>query len=367
MKKGILESDYSCLRGEHTPSQTEESCGQIVGEDGKIYQQGRWTQYEHLIFLACIIHFGRDWKKIEYHVQTRSASQARSHAQKVLKKMDRNAIMREIRQIKNKLNFDPKIHKCDNLTVLTIDGDNWRDIPGLMPARYRRNRKNKSKIASTPQTKIEFQILKNAQKDMDQENKQGKGTSFSLTTPDVKDTSKEVKSCPPKQIIPKCHMVTRGKALTEAFKASELTNTPQPKLYREASTPSTVASTQASPVESEQKLTFIEEESDSSTAQISKVSSPSCFKNLSSRIQRVETNSKSENNSTSTSDASNEEIYFDFDFQPFFRNDKVDIEFENLISLNSIQTEHKAFGNTEHSFDNNCLFGDSIMPLSVLY
>lgn len=78
--------------------------------------------------------------KIEDHVQTRSSAQARSHAQKVLKKMDRNAIMREIRQIKNKLNFDPKEYKCENLSVLTIEGDNWRDIPGLMPARYRRSK-----------------------------------------------------------------------------------------------------------------------------------------------------------------------------------------------------------------------------------
>jgi SHAQKYF class myb-like DNA-binding protein len=78
---------------------------------GKVYNQGRWTQVEHLVFLACIIEFGRDWKMIEEFVQTRSSSQARSHAQKVLRKMERAGIVREIKALKNKLKFDAKAHK----------------------------------------------------------------------------------------------------------------------------------------------------------------------------------------------------------------------------------------------------------------
>lgn len=152
LQKQLSESQNSTIMEDGTHNSCGSSAGGLADEEGKNFQQGRWTQYEHLIFLACIIHFGRDWKKIEYHVQTRSSSQARSHAQKVLKKMDRNAIMREIRQIKNKLDFDPQIHKCENLSVLTVEGDNWRDIPGIMPPRYRR-RKNK-KLAATPQHKV---------------------------------------------------------------------------------------------------------------------------------------------------------------------------------------------------------------------
>lgn len=92
-------------------------------ELANLYNQGRWTNLEHLIFLACIIHFGRDWKKIELYVQTRSSAQARSHAQKVLKKMDKASIVREIIQLKSKLKFDPREYKWENLTILSKDAN----------------------------------------------------------------------------------------------------------------------------------------------------------------------------------------------------------------------------------------------------
>lgn len=91
----------------------------------KMWNNGRWTDQEHLIFLAWVIEFGRDWKKIEFYVQTRSSSQARSHAQKVLKKMDRNAIYKEINMLKSKLNFKAKDHWCEGLTFLS---DNKAEI-----------------------------------------------------------------------------------------------------------------------------------------------------------------------------------------------------------------------------------------------
>ena len=81
--------------------------------------QGRWTDIEHLIFMAWIIEFGRDWKKIEFYVQTRSSSQARSHAQKVLRKLDRPAMIREILKQKEKLNFNPEEYKCEGLSVFS--------------------------------------------------------------------------------------------------------------------------------------------------------------------------------------------------------------------------------------------------------
>lgn len=93
---------------------------------GQIYNQGRWTQLEHLIFLAWIIHFGRDWKKIEYHVQTRSSAQSRSHAQKVLRRMDKISIVKEIAQLKNKLKFDPVENKCENLSILCLTDEEYR-------------------------------------------------------------------------------------------------------------------------------------------------------------------------------------------------------------------------------------------------
>jgi len=49
------------------------------------FVNGRWTEKEHYLFLVAVKEHGRDWKKIEEIVKTRSSTQARSHSQKVLK------------------------------------------------------------------------------------------------------------------------------------------------------------------------------------------------------------------------------------------------------------------------------------------
>lgn len=48
------------------------------------HNTGRWSKEEHKKFLEAIKIYGRDWKKVEGYVGTRTSTQARSHAQKVL-------------------------------------------------------------------------------------------------------------------------------------------------------------------------------------------------------------------------------------------------------------------------------------------
>jgi SHAQKYF class myb-like DNA-binding protein len=48
---------------------------------------GRWTHPEHVKFVEAIFMYGNEWKKVKGHINTRSSSQARSHAQKYFLKL----------------------------------------------------------------------------------------------------------------------------------------------------------------------------------------------------------------------------------------------------------------------------------------
>ena len=52
---------------------------------------GRWRKEEHELFLKGLQIYGRDWKKIEQLVGTRTGPQIRSHAQKHFNKINKGA------------------------------------------------------------------------------------------------------------------------------------------------------------------------------------------------------------------------------------------------------------------------------------
>lgn len=50
---------------------------------------GRWTQEEHQRFVDGIKIYGKNWKKVEEYIKTRSGAQIRSHAQKFFNKVQK--------------------------------------------------------------------------------------------------------------------------------------------------------------------------------------------------------------------------------------------------------------------------------------
>ena len=63
----------------------EESDGEP--KSPQVENSGRWSDDEHKRFRMALLKFGRKWSKVARYVRTRTDAQARSHAQKYLRKL----------------------------------------------------------------------------------------------------------------------------------------------------------------------------------------------------------------------------------------------------------------------------------------
>ena len=73
---------------------------------------GRWNKDEHRKFIEAIIKYGNNWKDVQKYIDTRTSTQARSHAQKYFEKMRKSKYLK----IFKPLNID----NSDNFTNSTI-------------------------------------------------------------------------------------------------------------------------------------------------------------------------------------------------------------------------------------------------------
>ena len=85
---------------------------------------GRWKDDEHKKFLEAYELYGNNWRKIHAYVKTRTATQARSHAQKYFRRMNR---LKNLSNEKTALN-SPSINVGTNESKTLIK-------PGKRPAK----------------------------------------------------------------------------------------------------------------------------------------------------------------------------------------------------------------------------------------
>ena len=73
---------------------------------------GRWNKDEHRKFIEAIIKYGNNWKDVQKYIDTRTSTQARSHAQKYFEKMKKNKYLKVFKHL--------NIENSDNFTNATI-------------------------------------------------------------------------------------------------------------------------------------------------------------------------------------------------------------------------------------------------------
>jgi SHAQKYF class myb-like DNA-binding protein len=74
--------------------------GLLSPVDSKL--NGRWGKLEHNRFVEGLKKFGKNWKKVEEHVGTRTGAQIRSHAQKFFNKLQKEVKLGEENDLENK-------------------------------------------------------------------------------------------------------------------------------------------------------------------------------------------------------------------------------------------------------------------------
>jgi SHAQKYF class myb-like DNA-binding protein len=62
---------------------------------------GRWTKDEHQRFVEALKIYGKNWKKVEEHVSTRTGAQIRSHAQKFFNRIQKELNVNKGQAIEN--------------------------------------------------------------------------------------------------------------------------------------------------------------------------------------------------------------------------------------------------------------------------
>ena len=108
------------------PNKTITDISISIDEDNeKSCKYGRWSQAEHQKFIEALALYGSNWKKVQIYINTRSPTQARSHAQKffikIKKKYSKDNSTLDLNMLDSWVN---KYMECEIFDKINIDLNN---------------------------------------------------------------------------------------------------------------------------------------------------------------------------------------------------------------------------------------------------
>lgn len=96
----------------------EKSNPESLRADNKLLN-GRWTKEEHQRFVEALKLYGKNWKKVEKYVSTRSGAQIRSHAQKFFIRLEKDLKAKSQKGKNGKENIK-SIRKISDASISTV-------------------------------------------------------------------------------------------------------------------------------------------------------------------------------------------------------------------------------------------------------
>lgn len=91
-------------------------------------QAGRWTKEEHQRFVEALKIYGKNWKKVEEHINSRSGAQIRSHAQKFFNRIQKEQNVDKGEAIENIANQDKISNAPSEEQELSIKKRSFNDF-----------------------------------------------------------------------------------------------------------------------------------------------------------------------------------------------------------------------------------------------
>ena len=102
-----------------TSSSNEEENNKIIEN----FNNGRWTEEEHKIFLEGILEYGNEWKKIQKFIKTPSSTQASFHLKNFFLKIKKN-----LNKLNSKNNLNIDFNGMIKYIITTLSDDKNKEI-----------------------------------------------------------------------------------------------------------------------------------------------------------------------------------------------------------------------------------------------